>query len=406
MQRTLRTGLVAALALSLAACGTISRAPDGVVRLTDVSVAPGPDPRIRASDAEKLQALADDMVAHLGARDPTSVLALSGGGANGAYGAGVLVGWTQSGRRPTFGIVTGVSTGALAAPFAFLGADWDDELEAAYTGGRTQSLLSWRSFAAFFAPSLFSPADLRGLVEAHVTPQLLAAVAREHAKGRRLMVATTDLDSQETIIWDMGVIATQGGPQAITLFQDVLIASASIPGVFPPVLIAGLDEDGRVVQTMHVDGGVNTPFLGVPEGMMGWTPDPSAPRGAFYVLINGQIMRSRSVTPGRLRDILGRSYDSMSKATLRTQLLATADFTRRTDMPLYVAAIPREIEASSLDFGQEAMRSLFETGRQAARDGDAWTAFGEDYLVALAEARDAAPLEPLPETGPLSVREP
>ena len=239
-----------------------------------------------------------------------------------------------------------------------------------------------------------------------MTPQLLAAVAREHAKGRRLMVATTDLDSQETIIWDMGVIATQGGPQAMTLFQDVLIASASIPGVFPPVLIAGLDEDGRVVQTMHVDGGVNTPFLGVPEGMMGWTPDPSAPRGGFYVLINGQIMRSRSVTPGRLRDILGRSYDSMSKATLRTQLLATADFTRRTDMPLYVASIPREIEASSLDFGQEAMRSLFETGRQAARDGDAWTAFGEDYLAALAEARDAAPLEPLPETSPLSVREP
>lgn len=406
MRRTIRTVLAAAMALSVAACGTISRAPDGVVRLTDVSVAPGSDPRIRASDAQKLQALADDMVAHLGARDPTAVLALSGGGANGAYGAGVLKGWTESGHRPAFGIVTGVSTGALAAPFAFLGSDWDDELEAAYTGGHTQSLLSWRSFAAFFAPSLFSPADLRGLVEEHVTPQLLAAVAREHAKGRRLLVATTDLDSQETVIWDMGIIATQGGPQATSLFQDVLIASASVPGVFPPVLIAGLDDDGRVVQSMHVDGGVNTPFLGVPEGLMGWAPDASAPRGAFYVLVNGQILRSRSVTPGRLRDILGRSYDSMSKATLRTQLLATADFTRRTHMPLYVAAIPREVEASSLDFGQEAMRELFEIGRRSARSGAAWTTFGEDYLSALAEARDAAPLQPPPPVIPSPVREP
>jgi hypothetical protein len=378
--RTAIVALVVGLAVGLGACGSISRPPDGVVRLVDARLAPAADPRIRASDTQRLQTLATELVAHLDATDPTAILALSGGGANGAYGAGVLVGWTDRGDRPTFGVVTGVSTGALAAPFAFLGSDWDDELESAYTDGQTQGLLSWRSFAAFFAPSVFSPADLRDLVEAHVTPELLAGIAREHAKGRRLLVATTDLDAQETVIWDMGMVATQGGPQGLRLFQDILIASASIPGVFPPVLIAGVDERGRLVQTMHVDGGVNTPFLGVPEGLLDWTPGPRAGRGPFHVLVNGQIVRSRSVTPGRLRDILGRSYDSMSKATLRTQLAATAGFAERSGMPLLVAAIPAEVETSSLDFSPDSMRALFDLGRGAAARGEAWRPFTRESL--------------------------
>ncbi|RYG16351.1 MAG: patatin, partial [Caulobacteraceae bacterium] len=389
------------LAFALTGCGTISRSPDGIVRLVDSRLAPAADPRIRASDSERLEVLADELVGHLDASDPTAILALSGGGANGAYGAGVLVGWSDSGNRPTFGVVTGVSTGALAAPFAFLGSDWDDELQSAYTDGQTQRLLSWRSFAAFFAPSVFSPGDLRDLVEDHVTADLLIAIAREHAKGRRLLVATTDLDAQETIIWDMGMVATQGGPQGLTLFQDILIASASIPGVFPPVLIAGLDDEGRVVQTMHVDGGVNTPFLGIPEGLMNWTPGPRAGRGPFYVIVNGQIARSRSVTPGRLRDILGRSYDSMSKATLRTQLAATAEFANRSHMPLLVAAIPAGVDASSLDFDAESMRALFDLGRTAAATGEVWKRFSDPSLAGVSDqpAVEAAPIETAPSQG-------
>lgn len=382
--RLLAAVLAVGLAMSVAGCGSIARSPDGVVRLMDASLAPTADPRIRASDAERLEVLATDLTTRLDASHQTAILALSGGGANGAYGAGVLVGWTDRGDRPVFGVVTGVSTGALAAPFAFLGSDWDDELQSAYTDGQTQGLLSWRSFAAFFAPSAFSPTDLRTLVEHHVTPRLLDAIAREHASGRRLLVATTDLDNQETVIWDMGIVATEGGPQGLQLFQDILVASASIPGVFPPVLIAGLDDRGRVVQTMHVDGGVNTPFLGIPEGLLNWTPDAGKARGPFYVLINGQVMRSRTVTPGRLRDILGRSYDSMSKANLRTQLAVTAEFAQRSGMPLLIAAIPQGIEASSLDFDPESMRGLFDAGRRSAALGEAWTAFSPGYFSGLA----------------------
>lgn len=387
--------LFAGLVLLLAGCGSISRPPDGVLRLVDVQLVPAPDPRVRASDTARLEALASDLVARLDSNDPTAILALSGGGANGAYGAGLLAGWSERGDRPVFGVVTGVSTGALAAPFAFLGPEWDDELEEAYTSGQTRSLLSWRSFAAFFAPSLFSPTDLRALVERHVGPRLLAAVAAEHARGRRLLVATTDLDAEETVIWDMGLVATQGGPQALYLFREILIASASIPGVFPPVLIAGLDDQGRVVQTMHVDGGVNTPFLGVPEGLINWTPGRDAARGPFYVLVNGQVGRTTSVTPGRLRDILGRSYDSMSKAALRRQLTGTAAFAERSGMPLFIAAIPPEVEAPSLDFDPDSMRALFDLGRRAALDERAWRRFTTDSLPALLDP-DGAPDSAVP----------
>lgn len=398
------SALLAATMAVTAACGTISRSPDGVVRVVDASLAPAHDPRVRASDTEALTALVNDMTARFDATDPSAILALSGGGANGAFGAGVLVGWTEAGDRPRFGIVTGVSTGALAAPFAFLGPEWDDELEAAYTDGETQGLLSWRSFAAFFAPSLFSPADLRKVVEAHVTPQLLTEIAREHSKGRRLLVATTDLDAQETVIWDMGVLAEQG---ALTLFQDVLVASASIPGVFPPVLIAGMNDQGQVVESMHVDGGVNTPFLGVPEALMTWTPaNPGVTRGPFYVLVNGQVMRDPVVTPGRLRDIVARSYDSMSKASLRVQLTATAVFADRVGLPLFVAAIPAGVQASSLDFDPESMRALFELGRREARRHRAWTRFDADYLATLADGRVTTPEVSPPEPAAEAPRQP
>ncbi len=381
--------LFAGLLLLLAGCGSINRPPDGVVRLVDVQIASAPDPRIRASDAARLEALAAEMVAQLDAGDPTAILALSGGGANGAFGAGLLAGWSESGDRPVFGVVTGVSTGALAAPFAFLGSEWDDELEDAYTGGQTRELVGWRSFAAFFAPSVFSSTDLRELVDRQITPRLLAAVAAEHAGGRRLLVATTDLDAEETVIWDMGLVASQGGPQGLYLFRQILVASASIPGVFPPVLIAGLDDQGRVVQTMYVDGGVNTPFLGIPEGLINWTPEQAGARGPFYVLINGQVARTRVVTPGRLRDILGRAYDSMSKAALRRQLDATAEFAERSGMPLFVAAIPEDVDASSLDFDPESMQALFDLGRSAALGDRAWRRVTVGSLPGLPESSDA-----------------
>jgi len=372
---SLKTLVMTVLACGLAACGTISRPEDGVVRMAAHDWTPAQDPRIRASDAASIEILARDLSGRLASEGPSpAMLALSGGGANGAFGAGVLVGWTQKGDRPSFAVVTGVSTGALAAPFAFLGPDWDEELEAAYAEGRTQGLLSWRSLTAFVAPGLFSPGTLDSLVDEFVTPELLRQIAIEHAKGRRLLIVTTNLDAEETVIWDMGVLATQGGEQARSLFRQVLLASASIPGVFPPVLIAGVDEQGRVVQEMHVDGGVNTPFLGIPESMLLASAPSRAPsNSALYVLVNGQVGRDHRIVRGALPSILARTYDSMSKASLRTSLAANLGYAERNGIHMYVAAIPDGVQASSLDFGPDSMKAMFERGRALAAAGNAWS---------------------------------
>jgi hypothetical protein len=376
MSRNSAAVVVAVLsALWLAGCGTIDRPEDGVLRLTTQTWRPTDDPRIRASDVGRVEALAEQIGDRLWtASESRSILALSGGGANGAYGAGVLVGWTESGTRPEFSVVTGVSTGALAAPFAFLGSDRDDELRGAYAEGRTGGLLGWRSFAALAAPGLFDSGVLKDLVEAYVTPELLRQIAIEHDKGRRLLIVTTNLDAQETVIWDMGVLAKQGGDQAVELFRSVLLASASIPGVFSPVMIPGVDGEGRLVQEMHVDGGVITPFLGIPESLLTVTTPTPAPEGtALYVLVNGQIGRTEVITRGTLPAILARAYDTMSKASLRTSLVVNLAFAERNGIGLHVAAIPEEVRASSLDFAPAAMADLFERGRAAAAGGVAWS---------------------------------
>lgn len=360
------------MALAVSACGTLDR-PTGPLRIAEGTLIKAEDPRIRASDSARLQAFTQEIGGRLRSDHPTTILALSGGGANGAYGAGVLVGWTEHGDRPQFDVVTGVSTGALAAPFAFLGSEWDDELREAYTSGAANNIVSWRSFAGFLNPSLFSSRVLRDLVDINVTPELMQAVAREHAKGRRLLVATTDLDSEQTVIWDMGLLATQGDDNARELFKEVLVASASIPGVFPPVLIAGLQENNEIALEMHVDGGVNTPFLAIPEDLMLWTrPRDEGRVGALYVIVNGQAGRNDGVTSGRLSGILARTYDSMSKASLRIHLAVTAAFAQRNGLDMSLTAIPDNVSASSLKFDQETMTAMFELGRQRGRGPDAW----------------------------------
>ncbi len=391
----LRRAASLAAVLLLAGCGTLDRPPEGVLRVAPGAIVPTTDPRTIASAAGAPIRLLEREIMGDAAQGPTAILALSGGGANGAYGAGVLVGWSESGQRPDFRIVTGVSTGALSAPFAFLGSSWDPQLAAAYSDGGAKGILGWRQLATFVQPSLYSASALRKLVDNAVTPELLEAIAAEHAKGRRLLVATTNLDSQETVIWDMGVIARQGGSEGLSLFKDVLTASASIPGIFPPVLIAGRAPDGRIIQEMHVDGGVNTPFLAVPESLTLWTRPPGrASAGSIYVLVNGQMGRRDAVTPGKLSAILKRTYDSSSKASTRAHLAASAAFAKRNGLAFRVTAVPDDVQANSLDFSEASMTRLFELGRELGRSGKAWT-----------EWKPSEPPKP-PEAGPTSIEAP
>lgn len=300
------------------------------------------------------------------------IITLSGGGSNGAFTAGLMRGWTESGNRPDFEVVTGVSTGALAAPFVFLGSDWDDELEEAYTGGAASNLLQSQGLGVFFGSGIYRGEPLRDLVARYVDEALLEAVAAEAAKGRVLLVATTDLDSQRGVSWDLGAIATVGTPEALELFRSVLVASASIPGAFPPVLIPSTAGD-VTFEEMHVDGGVTTPFLAVPETLWSYRePEGALGRARFHVVINGRLAPDFAVTRDSLGGVLGRSVDVLLRSSLIATLEGNRAFAARNELFFRYAALPDDAEASPLDFSPEAMRAVFDIGREGGRTGAVW----------------------------------
>ncbi len=193
-----------------------------------------------------------------------NLLALSGGGEDGAYGAGLLNGWTESGNRPKFQIVTGVSTGALIAPFAFLGPEYDPVLKEIYTTINFDSLLIFRPLRGLISGiSLSDNTPMRKLIKKHITRELVDKIGIEHKKGRRLVVATTNIDAGKSVLWNLGEIAASNNPKALELFRDVLAASSAIPGVFPPVKIH-VDIMGEKYDELHVDGGVSAQVVGYP----------------------------------------------------------------------------------------------------------------------------------------------
>jgi hypothetical protein len=301
------------------------------------------------------------------------LLALSGGGADGAYGAGVLVGWTARGDRPTFEVVTGVSTGALMAPFAFIGASGDAELTRAFTDGRSENLLEARWAMALVGPGVFRQRPLRALVAASITPDLLDRVARAHAEGRRLYVATTSLDTQGQVIWDMGALAASGDPKALDRFIDILTASASIPGVFPPVFIDVGAGEGRI-RELHADGRTTANFFIAPERLMldpGLLPDnASGPPRRLWIGINGRPEARFSPATFSGVGVAGRGLDAMMKASTRMNLVAAAQFARIHALDLRVTMAPGG--ENSLGFDRARMSSLFEQGRSRAAAGEAW----------------------------------
>lgn len=375
--------------LMLSACGTVSREAFTAQDIGAAAPQGLSDVRFSAADPAAGLKFAQEVHDHTAGRK-VNVLAISGGGSNGAYGAGILVGWTAAGNRPDFDIVTGVSTGALTAPFAYLGKDWDRRLTEAYTSDAADRILEKRGLDLFFNPSIFRNHALRDLVAKYVDPPLLYAIAVEHAKGRRLMIATTNLDTEETMIWDMGAIASRGDAAALQLFRDVLVASAAIPGVFPPILIE-VEGGDRKLSEMHVDGSVTTPFFVAPETLLlSILPgrDQTGP-GEVSVIVNGQIDGGFGFTKGDTLSILGRSWIAMSKAQLRTHLTANAAFTRRNGGGFRYSAIPDHAKGdfSGLDFASEGRRALFTLGYDLGKSGGAWAAPADPS----AEVEGAAP---------------
>jgi predicted acylesterase/phospholipase RssA len=304
---------------------------------------------------------------------PFNILALSGGGADGAFGAGALIGLAQSGTRPAFSVVTGVSSGALIAPYAFLGPAWDRELADAYTSGRVENLLQPRGLGVVFGSSVYRGSPLKHLIEHYLTDALIQAVAREAASGRLLLVATTNVDTGETVVWDLGSIAMNGGEHAKALLRDVLVASASVPGLFPPVIIR-FQERGRLFAEAHVDGTATTPFL-VPAGLA------QQPRGydslsrpaTVYVVVDGRLSEAQRPVQLRFRAILSRSISVGLTHMMRTTLELTATSTEIQGAHFEYAAIPLSYgDLTPFDFRSSTMRALFEYGYHCAQTGRFW----------------------------------
>ena len=332
-----------------------------------------------AAVAAQLRAL------HVG--EPVNILALSGGGAFGAFGAGAMVGLTRSGSRPEFAVVTGVSAGALVAPYAFLGPAWDARLRDVYTSGAAGHLLRARGLGVIFGSSLYSGKPLKQLVDTYATKEMVQAVAREADKGRLLLVATTDVATAEQVVWDLGSIARNGGPNARTLFRDVLVASASVPGIFPPVIIR-VREDGAPRDQAHVDGGATAPFF-VPPAFVQTAPEArdAAPGTAVYVIIDGPLGEASGATRLTMRAILSRSIHAGLNHLLRTTLELTAATAQLQGATLQYAAVPAAYpHVDTFDFSAATMRPLFSYADECAQAGRLWTEFrnsGDDSGTAL-----------------------
>ncbi|MBR0706236.1 patatin-like phospholipase family protein [Bradyrhizobium liaoningense] len=306
---------------------------------------------------------------------PQIYLALSGGGADGAYGAGVLNGWTETGTRPSFSIVSGVSTGALIAPFAFLGSDYDATLRDLYTSGVAESLLDAPNpLNAIFGSSVFGNTRLRELVAKYIDAKLVDAVATEYAKGRLLFVVTTNLDSQRSVIWDLGRIASLRSLEGLHLFRDVITASASLPVVFPPMPVAA-EANGKQFEELHVDGGVSAPVLTLPEAFLVQTAKPARIGDLqLFVLINNKVEREFQIVPNNTIEIAARSSSTMTKAQTRAIINSTYAFARRNKFEFNLTYIEGDRPASpSSGFDTAYMRALFQYGYDRARNNRLWS---------------------------------
>ena len=315
---------------------------------------------------------------------PSAVfLAISGGGDNGAFGAGLLIGWSETGERPEFKAVTGISTGALIAPFAFLGPAYDGPLREVYTEVSPEDISRRRSFLdVIFKDSAADNSPLWALVRDYAGQEMLDAIAREYDKGRLLLIATTNLDAQRPIVWNIGEIAKSGHPRALELFHSILIASAAIPGAFPPVMI-DVEVDGTTYQEMHVDGGtISQVFLYPPSFNL---EEASAKYGfererTLYVIRNARLDQEWADVERRTLNIASRAIATLIQTQGVGDLFQIYLSSVRDDVDYNLAYIPSSFDAEREEqFDTAYMNQLFDVGHQMALEGYPWEKYPPGY---------------------------
>ena len=376
--------LAGVLQLSIAGCSTPQRLPAvPTASIPQASTGVGQVRYLVAREADTFAADAHALLqkeqewlaskGHSGPLPPAYFLAISGGGDNGAFGAGLLNGWTASGTRPEFKVVTGVSTGALIAPFAFLGPKYDHVLERVYTQTSQKDIFKKRGMLkGIFGDAMADTTPLSAVIASYVNQQLLDEIAVEHAKGRALLVGTANLDSLEPVIWNMTAIASSKDPRAISLFRQILLASASIPGAFPPQMI-DVEVDGTRYQEMHVDGGTMAQVFLYPPSINLAQVGNAQRRRVAYIIRNARLDVDWASVERRTLAISARAIGSLTRTQGIGDLYRIYVTSQKDGVDFNLAYIPPTFNVPHLEeFDTNYMRQLYATGRQMAQTGYQW----------------------------------
>jgi predicted acylesterase/phospholipase RssA len=307
---------------------------------------------------------------------PHNYLAISGGGSNGAFGAGLLAGWAATGTRPEFTMVTGVSTGALTAPFAFLGADYDDELKKVYTTTKTSDIAVDRGLVSgMLSDSLADTTPLKKLIKKYVTVEVIAAIAKENERGRRLFVGTVNLDASRSVIWNIGAIASSDYPDKVNLIHEVLRASAAIPVAFPPVMIP-VEVNGKIYDEMHVDGGTGSQVFVYPAAV-DWQQITQKlkvqGKPEVYIIRNSFLDPDYNGIMPSLMPIASRSIDSLIRTQGVGDLYQIYALCERDGNEFNLAYIPSDfVEKPTEGFDPVYMKKLYQRGYDMGLKGYPW----------------------------------
>jgi len=342
--------------------------------------------RLLLETVERLAKRSADKSAHIQGQVTLDLLAMSGGGDYGAFGAGFLVGWGQakdaSSRRPDFDAVTGVSTGALLAAFAFLGTDQSYQAIEDFYRHPKKDWVKSRGLL-FFLPARPSFMNIDGLereIQQAVNADMVQALAAQASRGRCLLIAATNLDYGTQFFWDLGAEATKARETGeMDRIHRILLASAAIPAVFPPVAIDG---------SYYADGGVTANVLlrldpDAPEGLIKlWKrkyPSLPLPRCRYWVIINNQLNQPPKTVqpkwPAVMAPSMSTSIRSATVAEVRW-LAAQASYANEAygaDIEVRVVAIPDDWRAPVAgDFKRETMESLADLGRRLGAEPASW----------------------------------
>jgi predicted acylesterase/phospholipase RssA len=305
----------------------------------------------------------------------SNLLAISGGAENGAFGAGLLVGWSDAGTRPTFDLVTGVSSGALIAPFVFLGREHDGQLREIFTKYGRKDIFTYNVHGLIEGSALADDTPLAKLIEKYVDQALLQEVARERIKGRILLIGTTSLDTQRPVLWDMGRIAMSNNREALGLFRKILLASATLPGVFPPVRIQ-VRVGGQSYDELHVDGGVTRQVFIAPSifSVVSHTQKGKPVASPhLYVIRNGKIDPEWQSVSENVVSITQRSISTLIKNQAIGDLYRIYSVTKDQGIEFNLASIPADFtQTSDEPFDQKYMTALFNRGYDLGHENYSW----------------------------------